>query len=158
MTADRPDHRLRLALVCSSGGHLLQMLRLRDAWEPYERLWVSFPTEDATSLLADEDVTWAHFPTNRNIPNLIRNLGLAWSFLRTERPDVVISTGAGVAVPFMWLARLFGVRTVYCESITRIHGLSRSGKLVSPIVDKLYVQWPEVAESHRRAEYGGSIL
>ena len=40
-----------LLLVCSSGGHLLQMYELREAWEPFERVWVTFDKSDARSLL-----------------------------------------------------------------------------------------------------------
>ncbi len=113
-----------LLIVCSSGGHLLQMLELRDAWSGFERVWVTFDKSDARSLLREERVLHAHSPTNRNIPNLLRNLRLAARVLREERPAAILTTGAGVAVPFAWAGRLFGVPTVYVESVTRIEGLS----------------------------------
>jgi len=43
-----------LLLVCSSGGHLLQLHELRAAWEPFPRAWVTFDKSDARSLLRDE--------------------------------------------------------------------------------------------------------
>ena len=61
-----------LLIVCSSGGHLLQMLELRDAWSGFERVWVTFDKSDARSLLREERVVHAHGPTNRNVPNLLR--------------------------------------------------------------------------------------
>ena len=66
-----------LLIVCSTGGHLLQMQELREAWEPFERVWVTFDKSDSRSLLRDERVLHAYGPTNRNIPNLLRNLRLA---------------------------------------------------------------------------------
>ena len=57
---------------------------------------------------ADERVVFAHSPTNRSLKNLARNLLLAWRTLRLVRPRVMLTTGAGVAVPFAWLARLSG--------------------------------------------------
>ncbi|MGH2822930.1 MAG: UDP-N-acetylglucosamine--LPS N-acetylglucosamine transferase, partial [Thermoleophilaceae bacterium] len=51
--------------VCSSGGHLLQMLELREAWDPFDRVWVTFDKSDARSLLGGERVVHAHGPTNR---------------------------------------------------------------------------------------------
>ena len=116
--ADPP--RSRVLLVCSAGGHLTQLLRLRPWWEHHDRTWVTFDKADARSHLAGERTVWAHHPTTRNIPNLLRNLVLARKVLRDERPDVVVSDGAGVAVPFFWLARRMGVATVYVEVFDRV--------------------------------------
>ena len=121
----------RLLLVCSSGGHLLQLYSLHaPLWSGYDRAWVSFDKSDARSLLKEERVYWGHFPTNRNIPNLFRNFILAWKILRKERPDQVISTGAGIAVPFLLLARLFGAGSIYIESFARKKNMSLTGRLV----------------------------
>ena len=103
------------------------------------------------------DVSYAHHPTNRNIRNLLRNLRLAWRLVRRERPRVVISTGAGVAVPFLWAARIYGARVIYVESFARTSGLSLTGRLVRPVVHRLFVQWPEAA-GDRKAEFVGSIF
>jgi len=132
-------------LVCSSGGHLLQMHELRPAWEPYERIWVTFDKSDARSLLADERVIHAYGPTNRNVPNMVRNLRLAWRVLRRERPAAILSTGAGVVVPFAYIGRLLGVPTLYVESFTRTERLSLSGRMIAPVVRQRYGQWPELA-------------
>jgi UDP-N-acetylglucosamine:LPS N-acetylglucosamine transferase len=150
---------LRVCLVASSGGHLLELLSLSAAWQDLpDRYWVSFPTEDARALLAGERVVWAHYPTNRSIRNLVRNLWLAWRVLRADRPDAVISTGAGVAVPFLWVGRLLGIQTIFVESLTRIRGLSLSGRLVYPAVSLFFVQWPELQQRYPRTLYRGSSL
>jgi UDP-N-acetylglucosamine:LPS N-acetylglucosamine transferase len=108
-------------LIASSGGHIYEMFCLREFWKDKERVWVSFPTEDAKYLLRDEtDVHWAAHPTVRNLPNLIRNLMLAQRLLRAIRPDMILTTGSGVAAPFMWFAKPLGIPTVFVESITRI--------------------------------------
>jgi beta-1,4-N-acetylglucosaminyltransferase len=150
---DRP-----VLLVCSSGGHLLQLLALREAWEPYDRVWVTFDKADARSLLADETVVHAHGPTNRNVPNLLRNLALAARVLRRVRPGLLLTTGAGVAVPFAWLARAAGVPVVYVESVTRIAELSMSGRMIAPVAERLYVQWPELAQRRPQARYAGGLM
>ena len=145
-------------LVCSSGGHLLQLLSLRAAWEEVPTVWVTFDKSDARSLLAGEQVVHAFAPTNRNIPNFVRNLRLAARLLRELRPAAVVTTGAGVAVPFAWLARLGGIPVVYVESLTRIDGMSLSGRMIAPIASRVYVQWPELAEKVTRARYAGQVL
>ena len=148
-----------LLIVCSSGGHLLQMLEMHDAWEPFERLWVTFDKSDARSLLCDERVIHAFGPTNRSIPNLLRNLRLAVRLLRDERPSVILTTGAGVAVPFAWIGRLMGIRTIYVESVTRIDELSLSARLIAPVATQVFAQWPELAEpSAGRIRFAGNLF
>jgi len=144
--------------VCSTGGHLLQLLALRPVWETRRRLWVTHANSDAKSLLRDEHVEYAYYPTTRNVWNLARNLILACRVIARHRPRVLVTTGAGVAVPFAWAARLYGTRVVYVESLTRVGGLSLSARLIAPIADRLYVQWPELARVHARAEYHGNLL
>jgi beta-1,4-N-acetylglucosaminyltransferase len=148
-----------ILIVCSSGGHLLQMLELREAWEPFERIWVTFDKSDTRSLLVGERVVHAHCPTNRNVPNLLRNLRLAAHLLREERPSAILTTGAGVAVPFAWLGRMHRIPTIYVESLTRIEKLSLSGRLILPVATRLYAQWPELAKPSRgRIHYAGNLF
>jgi beta-1,4-N-acetylglucosaminyltransferase len=148
-----------LMIVCSSGGHLLQMQELRSAWSDFERIWVTFDKSDARSLLRGERVVHAFSPTNRNIPNLLRNLWLAWRTLRRERPAAILTTGAGVAVPYAWVGRLLGIPTFYVESVTRIEGLSLSARLIAPVATRMYAQWPELAEaSGGRVRFEGNLF
>jgi beta-1,4-N-acetylglucosaminyltransferase len=150
---------VRLLLVCSSGGHLFEMFCLREFWKDKERAWVSFPTSDAKHLLAQEaEVHWAAYPTVRNVPNLLRNLRLAWRLLRDRRPDLVLTTGSGVAVPFLWIAHLRGIPAVFVESITRINELSLTARLVRPFATKMLVQWPELVERYPGVEHHGRIV
>ena len=152
------DGRADLLLVCSTGGHLQQLLALRDAWGGYSRVWVTFDKSDARSLLRDERVVFAHGPTNRSVKNLFRNLVVAWRTLRDVRPQVVLTTGAGVAVPFAWLGRLRGARLVYVESFTRIDEPSLTCRLVAPVADRIYAQWPELVRSVPKAHYAGTVF
>lgn len=147
-----------ICLVCSSGGHLYQLYCLEDLWRVKRHFWVSFPTQDAKYLLTKEKVYWAYFPTNRSIVNLIKNFWLAWTVLRKERPAYILSTGAGVAVPFIIIGKALNIRTIYLESITRNEKLSLSGQLIYPFVDKLLVQWPELAKKYQKAEYKGQVI
>ena len=144
--------------MCSSGGHLQQLVALRPAWDGFSRVWVTFDRSDSRSLLAGEAVVHAHGPTNRNLWALLRNLGLAGRVLMSTRPRAILTTGAGVAVPFVWLGRLLGARVVYVESATRIEAPSLSLRLVRPFVTQLYVQWPELQEALPAAVYRGSVF
>jgi UDP-N-acetylglucosamine:LPS N-acetylglucosamine transferase len=150
--------RTDVLLVCSSGGHLLELIALQDAWRGLNCAWVTFDKDDARYLLRSERVIFAHSPTNRNVRNLLRNLKLAWSVVRQRRPRALITTGAGVAVPFVWVARLWGVRTIYVESLTRIDRPSLSLRLIKPALSRTYVQWPDLISQVPGSCYEGTVF
>lgn len=150
-----PQHAL---LVASSGGHLAQLLALRPWWQDRRRTWVTFGTEDARSQLDDEQAAWAHHPTTRNIPNLVRNFILAVRVMRRDRPDVVVSTGAAVAFPFFIVAKVMRVPTVYIEVYDRLDSPTLTGRLCRPITDLFCVQWEEQTRFYPRAQVIGSLL
>jgi UDP-N-acetylglucosamine:LPS N-acetylglucosamine transferase len=147
-----------IALVGSSGGHLAHLLALRPFWERHERFWVTFQTEDAVSRLEGERVVWCHHPTNRNIPNLVRNSILAVRVLRRERPSLIVSSGAGAALPYFWIGRLLGIPSVFIEVIDRIDRPTLTGRLVKPVASAVLVQWPEQLEAYRNGVLVGPLL
>lgn len=149
---------MKIALVGSSGGHLTHLLLLKPWWAQHDRFWVTFDKPDARSALVEERAYWCHHPTNRNLPNLLRNTALAWRLLRRERPDVIISTGAAAAVPFFVLGRMFGAMTVYVEVYDRISSPTLTGRLVYPIAHRFVVQWPEQQRFYPRSELFGELL
>ena len=113
---------------------------------------------DANSLLKDEKKYYCHYPTNRNIKNLIKNTFLAIKVLKKEKPDLIISTGAAVAVPFFYIGKLFGAKTVYIEVFDRIDKPTLTGKMVYPITDKFIVQWEEMKKVYKKGINLGSIF
>jgi UDP-N-acetylglucosamine:LPS N-acetylglucosamine transferase len=149
---------MKILLVCSTGGHLTQLYRLRPWWQAHERAWVTFDDPQSRSLLRGEQVIPAFSPTTRNVPNAIRNLHLAFRVLRTQRPDVIISDGAGVAFPFFLIAAAFGVRTVYLEVYDRIKQPTMTGRLCYPITELFLLQWAEQARHYPRGRVIGCLL
>lgn len=139
---------MKLLLVASAGGHLQHLLWLRPWWSAHARTWVTFDGADARAALAGEVVDWAHHPTNRNLPNAVRNLALAARVVLRELPDLLVTTGAGVAVPFVLAARAAGVRTVFVEVQDRRDRPSLTGRLVAPWVDVVVLTDPAQAAAY----------
>jgi UDP-N-acetylglucosamine:LPS N-acetylglucosamine transferase len=158
-SARADESQVDLLLVCSSGGHLLQLLGIGSVLKDhYSCQWVTFDKSDARSLLANESVVYAYGPTNRSVRNLLRNTRLAWSVVAKCRPRVLITTGAGVAVPFAWIARLRGSKVVYVESFSRITSPSLTYRLVRRATNRTYVQWPDLCPSIPEARFVGSVF
>jgi UDP-N-acetylglucosamine:LPS N-acetylglucosamine transferase len=145
-------------LVCSSGGHLTQLYNLKPWWERFDRTWVTFDKPDATSLLGEERVVWAYHPTTRNLWNLLRNGVLAWRTIARSRPDVIVSTGAGVAFPFFLIGKLRGARTVYVEVFDRLDSPTMTGRLCAPFSDRFLLQWEEQKRQYPKGEVVGPLL
>lgn len=159
MNAERGYQRGVLAmLVCSSGGHLMQLHALRPWWGEHRRVWVTFDKPDARAVLSDEEVEWAHHPTTRNVKNTLANLRLAWRVLRRRRPDIVVSNGAGVAFPFFLVARLLRIPTVYVEVFDRIDSPTLTGRLCYPISNLFLLQWPEQGRYYRKGLVIGRLI
>jgi beta-1,4-N-acetylglucosaminyltransferase len=145
-------------LVCSSGGHLAQLHSLSPWWSKHERTWVTFRGTDSVSLLQGERIRWAFAPTTRNIPNALRNLRLAITLVRRHRPDLIVSTGAGVAVPFFVAAKLWGARTVYIEVYDRVDLPTVTGRLCYPLSDLFVLQWEEQKRMYPKGKVVGALV
>ncbi len=149
---------MKVCLVGSSGGHLTHLYMLKPFWQDKERFWVTFDKEDARSLLKDERMYPCHYPTNRSLKALIINTRIAWRTLRKEKPNLIISSGAAVAVPFFYIGKLLGARLIYVEVFDRIDKPTMSGKMVYPITDRFVVQWEEMKAVYPKALNLGSIF
>lgn len=148
----------KIALVGSSGGHLAHLLALRSWWSRYERFWVTFDKPDARSHLANERVYWCRHPTNRHLPNLALNSVLALRVLAREKPDLIVSCGAGAALPYYGLAPLFGTKTAFIEVVDRIDSATLTGRLVYRLTDLFIVQWESQRRHYPRSVYVGELL
>lgn len=149
---------MKVCLVGSSGGHLTHLYMLKPFWNDKERFWVTFDKEDAKSILDGEKMYPCYYPSNRSVKGLLFNTKLAWKVLRSERPDLIISSGAAVAVPFFYIGKLLGIKSIYIEVFDRVNHSTMSGKLIYPVADKFVVQWEEMKKIYPRAINLGSIF
>lgn len=152
------DKELKVCLVGSSGGHLTHLYMLKPFWKNKNRFWVTFDKEDAKSLLENEKVYPCYYPTNRSIKALIKNLKVAYKVLKKEKPDLIISSGAAVAVPFFYIGKIMGAKLIYIEVFDRLDKPTMTGRIVYPITDKFIVQWEEQRKVYKKAINLGSIF
>lgn len=149
----------KVCIPTSSGGHLTHMRMLMPVLEKAkDRFWVTFDKEDANNLLAGERVYHCFFPTNRNVKNAARNTLLAIKLLNRERPNLIISSGAAVAVPFFMVGKLLGARTIYIEVFDRVDKPTLTGRLICHMTDLFIVQWPEMTSVYPGSVDLGSIF
>jgi len=142
--------------IASGGGHWIQLLRLRPAFEGHDVTYVT------TKAGYRGDVPEARFrlvnDANRwDKPGLARMaLCLAWIILRV-RPHVVVSTGAAPGYFAIRLGKLLGARTVWIDSIANAEEVSMTGVLVRSRADLWLTQWPHLA-AEDGPRYAGAVL
>lgn len=87
------------------------------------------------------------------------NLYEAWKILRRERPNVILSTGAGPAVPFALIGKLFfGARVIFIETITRVSAPSLAGRLMYWLADEFFYQWESLRRFFPRGRFLGRLI
>jgi UDP-N-acetylglucosamine:LPS N-acetylglucosamine transferase len=149
---------MKICFACSPGGHLFRLAQLSSWWMEHDRFWIVPDRPDTRSYLPEERIISPFFPTTRSPKNAIRNVALAFRVLRQERPDVVVSTGAGIAAPFFAAARSLGIATVYIEGFGRIDEATLSGRLCYPMSTLFLLQWPEQQAYYARGILVGPVL
>lgn len=151
----RPSKKIKLCLVSSSGGHYEQLRQLKPLLKKYNGFWVTEQTlfeADADYFLPstgsnDKAVLW------KMAVMCIKALGI-WI---KERPDVVITTGALIAVPFALLAKITRKKLIYIETYARVTDGSRAGKWGYKMADLFIYQWETLESIYPNGVYGGSI-
>jgi UDP-N-acetylglucosamine:LPS N-acetylglucosamine transferase len=155
---NKPRKKTRLCFICSSGGHLAELLPVgRRLGKGREHFWITFKNPMTENTLKDDRYYMVHDPI-RNPLIFLKLIFHSFFLFMKERPDVVITTGAGMAVPFSIIAKLFGKKLVFIESFCRTESPSLSGKALYTFADKFYVQWENnLKEYGKKAEFFGSV-
>lgn len=146
---------MKICIVCSHGGHLTEILHLIEAFEEHETFFITYDSVRTREL--------GHKYLLRNIGKnpLLMAYALFTIFiiLCKEKPKLIISTGAEIAIPAFYLAKLFRIKTIFIESWTRVIQPTGTGRIVYPVSDVFLVQWERLLTKYgKKARYEGAIL
>lgn len=146
-------------LIASAGGHMYQLKKLYEELDCNQNYcWISTKFEFSSSVIKNENIYFVEGPTNRNLMVLLKNMIFAIKIMIKEKPDLLISTGAGIAVPFFIIGKIFGKKMVFIESFSRITSPSLTARILYYITNDFFVQWPALNEVFPRAIYKGKLL
>jgi len=150
---------VKICLVCSHGGHLVQMMRLLDAFKEHDYFFVTYNSEVTKNLENAYLIKFEGWDLKGKIL-LIKSIIKAIKILIKEKPDVIISTGGGeIAVPFCYVGKVLGAKVIFIETLSRITTPSRGGQLVYPIADLFLVQWESLLKKYGgKAKYWGKVI
>lgn len=149
--------RPRVLLVASAGGHWIELARLGAAFAECECQFVS-TASGMTPPKGDAPVLQMRDSSRDTLPEMVRSVRAIWRIVRTYRPDIVVSTGAAPGAIALAIAKLYGARTLWIDSIANGDALSMSGRAVRPFADLRLTQWQHLTKRYRHLQYFGQIL
>ncbi|RPG19135.1 MAG: UDP-N-acetylglucosamine--LPS N-acetylglucosamine transferase [Phycisphaera sp. TMED9] len=147
---------VRILAIASGGGHWVQLLRLRPAFEGARVTYVTVRRSYASDV-PGEDLRVVPDATRWNKLKLLAMATRILWLVASIRPDVIISTGAAPGYFAIRFGRWFGARTCWVDSIANAEELSLSGRKIRRHATKVLSQWPDVAAAEG-VEHAGSVL
>jgi len=147
---------LKIGLVCSAGGHLMEALQVLKAFEGYPYFVITYK-EKAT---ADRENTYYIRNIARSPMAFVVGIVKMLIILLKEKPDILFSTGSEIAVPPFYFGKfLFRTKLIYLESGAQVYRPSLTGKFVYPISDLFLVQWESLLKRYGpKAKYVGGLI
>lgn len=150
----------KICLISSAGGHLEQIFQLKDILEKYNCFFVTMKTNSTLSIKQKKYFSKDLY-RGKNL--FIKIYTLICMFIKQfyiflkERPNVIITTGAGLAIPMCLIGKLFRKKIIYIESFARMNSVNKSGEFIYKFADLFIVQWESLLEYYPNAIYGGWI-
>ncbi|MGD0635434.1 MAG: glycosyltransferase [Beijerinckiaceae bacterium] len=145
----------KVLLVTPSGGHLSEIRALRNCYADRPHLYVlnapivePADMQGRTRIIALSQRDW----------KFLLNLAEAFAIIRRERPAVILTTGGGFSVAFALMGKLFGVKTVYVETVAKVNVPTVTGKIMYRLAERFFYQWPYLEPFFPKGEYVGLIL
>ncbi len=147
---------MKIALVSSHGGHLTEVLALKDVFKGHRTFFITYQGQTPAGLAPAYFLKKFHDNLFEVVAVWFRVVRIFWR----ERPDLVFSTGAEIAIPVFFVAKfLFGCKLAYLECSAQVKSRSLTGRIVYPICDLFLVQWEHLLVKYgKKARYCGGLI
>lgn len=151
---------LKICCISSHGGHLHELEEALKNVDQSNMYWVTYKTKH-TKMVMESKHRKHYFiidPVTSKPLFLVNALQSLWHLIK-EMPDVVISTGAGMAFPTLFFAKkLLRAKIIYIESAAAVIEVTKTGKRMYPMADLFLIQWEGLKKEYPNAIYTGGVL
>jgi beta-1,4-N-acetylglucosaminyltransferase len=152
----------RILLPSSAGGHLAELLQLRELLSSCDCLFVTEDLPLTRQILAGRACKFVRPKgSNRNWVfwlNFLINWLLAMPILLSFRPHAIVTAGSHTAIPFCYLGKLLRCKVIYILSFARIDSGEAAATAVYPIADLFFVQWEQVRRIYPKSVFVGPLF
>lgn len=153
----------KVLFISSTGGHLSEMLQLKDMFNRYDYHIITEKTKSNLSLKEkyQNKVNYLIYGTKDHpliYPfKLLANCFKSLYFYFRIHPDYIITTGAHTAGPMCLIGKIFGSKVIYIETFANINTKTITGRLLYPFADMFIVQWHSMKKHYKDSIDGGWI-
>lgn len=154
----------KVLFASSAGGHLAELMQLRDMFEEYEFTILTEKTDTTLNLkkVYGSKVYYvlhsSRKPLMKFLIKLLINFIKSVYILLKVKPEVIVTTGANAIVPICYLGKFWGCKIIYVESFARVKSISLSGKILKRITNLFLVQHEELLDIYEDVTYEGSLF
>lgn len=157
----------KVLFISSTGGHLEELIQLKDMFKNYDYHIVTEKTKSNLNLKDKYPKrvsfliygSYTTFFKKITYPfKLLLNCFLSLFIFIRIKPKYIVSTGAHTAGPMCCIGKIFGSKIIFIETFANSKTKSRTGKLVYKFADLFIVQWEEMLNLYPNAVYGGWIF
>lgn len=155
------ENSINVLYICNKGGHYSQMLLLKNVMSKFNSFIVSDKKEARKDWLGAGKAIYmdAYNVKKHRLLHFFKNLWQCFNICIKHKPQYIVTTGAGLAIPMFLVGRMLGKRLIFIESRARVYTKSASGKLLGKLAHKVIVQWPEMLEVYgEKARYYGTLV
>jgi len=153
----------RVLFIASAGGHLSELLALREMFSNYESFLMTEKTKSSIALTKEfpKKIAFLFYGTMSHpfsYPfKLLGNCFISLYHYLKFRPKVVITTGVQSAAPMCCIAKIMGSKVIYIETFANIESKTASGRIIYHFADYFIVQWKSMLKLYPKAKFGGWI-
>ena len=146
---------MKILAIASAGGHWVQLLRLKPAFEDHELVFLSTRASFSETVKGYDYYTVPDASRWNKLKLIYMGFCVAKRILLLK-PDMIVTTGAAPGLMGIVTGKVFGIKTIWIDSIANVEKISLSGKLAILFADKVYTQWSHLVNED--VEYNGKIL
>ncbi len=154
----------KVLFISSTGGHLTEMMQLKELFSKYDYHIITEKTKSNLSLASKYKgrINFLVFGTKDHILTypfkLLYNCFKSLFLYIKIHPDYIITTGAHTAGPMCCIGKIFGSRIIYLETFANMTTKTVTGRFIYPFADKFIVQWESMKKLYPKADFGGWIF
>lgn len=154
----------KVMFIASTGGHLNELLQLKELFNYYDYHIVTEKTSSNLNLRKKygKKIDYVVYGTKDHkftyIFKLLYNCFKELFIYLKVRPKYIVSTGAHIAGPMCLIGKIFRSKVIFIETFANSSSKTITGKLVYKFADLFVVQWESMLKLYPNAKYYGSIF
>jgi UDP-N-acetylglucosamine:LPS N-acetylglucosamine transferase len=157
---------MKILCIAGGGGHVEAAIRCLEAFEGHQVIMSTYARVHMLNFKHPritrtyQMIGWGgRIGIRLAISQLFNTFYFTYIFLK-ERPSIIFSTGAELAIIPFYMCWLFGVKKrIFLDTATKPVVISKTARLIYPACNVLLVQWPELAgKLGRKVKYWGRVI